>query len=610
MGEAGYGGCFLVLVIDNADTPELLAAEGGRTRDGNGLARGSERGLTLVTSRYGDRQVWGDGAVIHPVGPLEADDAADVLLDLSGPSAGSREEAAALASRLGCLPLALRASGRYLSSTAARLDGIRTFTAYRTELDARFALLHGSALPDSDPRDIVMTTWDASLDLLAARGHPGARPFMQIIGQFAAAPVPVNLLDPAVLAASGLFAPPRHQRRWPFAGRNIQNLGRHELHQVIAGLTAFGLLDMTDIESSPRTGARRPCPVAVPCLVAHPLVVEVSALSLKQEKAMQQAAITAVLEMLSAAAQRTDPGSISDAATWPLLAPHVELLAASVPMLPPDDVIRFAVAAERVATGLRQGGEYTAALHLLVRAREAVGQLSGEHPAVLALRHSYAYVIDDLGRFEDAETEYRSILAARTRALGAEDPLTLKTRSHLAFALSRQRRHAEAEAEYRQVLQAQDKLLGPEDQDTLTTRNQLADVLYGQQRYDEAARHYEEVLDVQARLLGAEHPRTLTTRNSLARNRNRQGRHVEAETEQRTILNLRRESRGAEHPNTLITWHDLAVSLASQGRSAEAITEFEGVLDARRRILGENHPDTLATAKELKTITSAMTPGS
>ena len=185
---------------------------------------------------------------------------------------------------------------------------------------------------------------------------------------------------------------------------DAQHLSRHELHQVIAGLTAFGLLDMTDVESSPRTGIRRPCPAAIPCLVAHPLVVEVNALALKQEKAMQQAAITAVLEMLSAAVQRTDPGSISDAATWPLLAPHVELLAASVPTLPPDDVIRFAVSAERVATGLRHGGDYTAALHLLVRAREAVGKLSGEHPAVLALRHNYAYVIDDLGRFEAPKT--------------------------------------------------------------------------------------------------------------------------------------------------------------------------------------------------------------
>ena len=33
-----------------------------------------------------------------------------------------------------------------------------------------------------------------------------------------------------------------------------------------------------------------------------------------------------------------------------------------------------------------------------------------EHPAVLALRHSYAYVIDDLGHFSDAEANTAAFL--------------------------------------------------------------------------------------------------------------------------------------------------------------------------------------------------------
>jgi tetratricopeptide (TPR) repeat protein len=591
-----------LLVVDNADSPELLAADGGRTRDGTGVARPSERGLTLVTSRNSDRQVWGENVVIHAVDPLQAEDGAEVLLDLSGPSAGTVREATVLALRLGCLPLALRTAGHYLSSPMAKLDEVTTFEVYRAGLDARFADLQGSLGSDGDSRDIVMTTWETSLDLLAARGHPDARPFMRLIGQFAPAPIPVEILNPATLSASTLFSAASRWPGWLQVRRDRPHFGKHELNQVIAALTSLALLDMTDYVSAPRTGIRLPCPSAIACLIAHPLVVEVNAQVLRREKEIQQAAVTTIVELVSAAAERADPRSPARAATWPLLAPHVELLAASVPSLSADDAARFAAAANRTAMGLRHGGDYSAALHCLTRARGAVGQLAPDDPVVLALRHSYAYVIDDLGRFEEAEAEYRSILAARIKSLGARGPLTLATRNHLAYALSQQRRFTEAEAEYRQVLQARQELLGPADPDTLTTQNNLADVLYGQQRYDEAANHYQQVLRARLQTLGPDHPRTLTTRNNLARNRDRQGEHQEAEKELRAILSVRRDSRGADHPSTLATRYDIATSLASQERLSEAREEFEEVLTARQRVLGENHPDTLAAVAALKKV--------
>ena len=182
-----------LLVVDNADMPELLAADGGMTRDGTGVARASAAGLTLVTSRDGNTDVWGGRAVVHPVEPLSPQDGADILLDLAGPSAGSRAEAVALAGRLGGLPLALRAAGRYLSSTSARMDGVVTFPAYCAVLANRFADLLGPVSAESNPRDVVITTWELSLDLLAVRGLPQARPIMRLIGQFAPAPIPARI---------------------------------------------------------------------------------------------------------------------------------------------------------------------------------------------------------------------------------------------------------------------------------------------------------------------------------------------------------------------------------------------------------------------------------
>src|SRR5262249_51222104 len=67
-----------VLVVDNADQPELLAAEGTRVADGNGVVRGSAHGLVLVTSRTGSAKVWGGLAALHLVGPLGDEDGGQV----------------------------------------------------------------------------------------------------------------------------------------------------------------------------------------------------------------------------------------------------------------------------------------------------------------------------------------------------------------------------------------------------------------------------------------------------------------------------------------------------------------------------------------------------
>src|SRR5215216_503999 len=80
-----------LLVVDNADQPDLLAAPtpaSGTTlptmvADGTGWIRSTRRGLVVVTSRVGDRRVWGAGQVeVHQLGVLHPEDATTVLLDL------------------------------------------------------------------------------------------------------------------------------------------------------------------------------------------------------------------------------------------------------------------------------------------------------------------------------------------------------------------------------------------------------------------------------------------------------------------------------------------------------------------------------------------------
>jgi hypothetical protein len=90
-----------LLVLDNADAPAIL-------RDG-GWLRTSPAGTVVVTSREAGAHWWPGAELLH-FGVLPRDDAALVLRDLA-PHAGTIEEAAAVADRLGRLPLALILAG-------------------------------------------------------------------------------------------------------------------------------------------------------------------------------------------------------------------------------------------------------------------------------------------------------------------------------------------------------------------------------------------------------------------------------------------------------------------------------------------------------------------
>ncbi|WP_157745079.1 tetratricopeptide repeat protein [Micromonospora coxensis] len=244
--------------------------------------------------------------------------------------------------------------------------------------------------------------------------------------------------------------------------------------------------------------------------------------------------------------------------------------------------------------------------HVLAATTRRLLCLYLDHPDVdandlqtLQMRQDLAIVLHSQGRYDEAETELRELLATQTRVLGAEHPDTLTTRHNLAIAAKEQGRHDEAETEYREVLAIQTRVLGAEHPDTLRTRHNLANVLNSQGRYDEAETEFRELLATQTRVLGAEHPHTLGARRNLGIVLDSQGRHDEAETEYRDVLATQTWVLGAEHLDTLGTRHNLAIVMKEQGRYDEAETEFREVLATRTRVLGADHPDTLGTRHNL-----------
>src|SRR5262249_27536448 len=151
-----------------------LTVGGNDASGGAGWLRQSDAGLIVVTSRERDPQAWGRHTELHPVGWLDVATGAQVLVDLA-PDAGPPEYAEVLSERLGGLPLALHHAGSQLASPFA---AERTFGEYARALDERFGRLMGRGADDD--RAIVTRTWELSLDALAARGRPQARPLLRV----------------------------------------------------------------------------------------------------------------------------------------------------------------------------------------------------------------------------------------------------------------------------------------------------------------------------------------------------------------------------------------------------------------------------------------------
>jgi NB-ARC domain len=178
-----------LLVIDNADDPQVLAGPSELFVDGTGWLRPlrTPAGMVLVTSRDGRPSSWGSWCRLHQVEVLASGDAAQILADhADGQELGNTAEAEALAQRLGRLPLALKIAGSFLAKSVAipaafaAPGAARTYSQYLAalecgQLETAFPSPSAGELTPEQARRVIGRTWELTLDLLAARQMPEAR---------------------------------------------------------------------------------------------------------------------------------------------------------------------------------------------------------------------------------------------------------------------------------------------------------------------------------------------------------------------------------------------------------------------------------------------------
>ncbi|WP_147467561.1 tetratricopeptide repeat protein [Streptomyces sp. Ag82_O1-15] len=563
-----------LLVLDGVDDTALLDGP-GHLASGTSWIRpqACPSGVVIVTTRNGGDPSWGTGALLLPVKSLQADKAAEVLLDHTGDAAGPTVDARELARRLGGLPLALHVAGSYLAEVMGMPDAFKgpetpgTFAAYVRAME-------GGSAP-ADAQQAVAETWRMSIELMRRRGFTETDRLLEVLAAFSDAPIPHTLLlRPAALASAvDVFSQINGPMLW----------------RMLKELASLGLLDLVSSAHSPDD---------VVAVRLHPLIRDLSRTA---------AALTAAVRLVSAALELEDLGSPEDPerwAAWQALTPHALELAdqvASCAEMDPQTQLASADMAEMAARHLQALGLFEQARQRYEAVLSVRRALQGdEDPATLDCRHLLASAIHDLGDLPLARAGYQAVWEISGRVRGEEHTDTLTARHELGRVLHDQGHLEEAHEHLVRVFTSSSQLHGPRHPYTLTARHEVARVLHDRGRLAEARAEYEAILKVRREEFGAAHPGTLTAQHNLAAVLHDQGRLQQALMEYRAALTGRRSVLGEKHPRTLHTQYKTALVLRDLGDGAQATELMTVTLQVSTMILGASHPQTARTADALR----------
>jgi hypothetical protein len=595
-GLERYPGRWL-LVIDNADDPHILTPNGEAVAAGRGWVRSvhSRRGVVLITSRDGRPSIWTaanpvrgrEWLRLQPIDVLPAADGARVLLDQAGAGAGTLEQAAALADRLGGLPLALGLAGRYLAdANQLPLPGaITTFAGYQRALTSRgvTAVFDHPAGVSSDAaaRQVIDRTWELSLDLLAQRGLVQARTLLRLLAVLADSPIPYQLLDPAVMTNSSFFP----------------DLDQPRLRGLLQALGGVGLVDLNRADPAPENTAHQHTVGGT--LRLHPLIRDTSRHHLDQSA--QTAATVALAATLLHHLVVNAPDPPEQPTSWPTwrqLTSHALHLVATVTATNRDPAVM-----SHAAAAARQATSYLGAIGLYATARDeseavlhACRQILGpEHPESLRLRHNIAQWTGRAGDPAAARDQFAALLPLVERVTGPAYPDSLRIRNNLADWTGQAGDPAAARDQLAALMALLERAVGPEHPETLQLRSRLAHWTGEAGDPAEPRDQLTTLPPMQERISGPEHPDALQIRNNVAEPEwiGRGGDPAAARDQLTSLLPVRERVSGPEHPETLLVRHNLADWTGRAGDPAAARDQFAALLPLLERVVGPEHPSTL-----------------
>ncbi len=240
-------------------------------------------------------------------------------------------------------------------------------------------------------------------------------------------------------------------------------------------------------------------------------------------------------------------------------------------------------------------GEDSKAEGYLERAAELSATRPGQERLTLRARNQHAELQGRLGRADEGLAQSTALLASAPGVLEPTDPVRLQIQSVHAYLLQQVGRIDDAERAIRPVIGVTASLDDPEVFEIrLDALRMLAQMHSNRGELDAALAAYGDALDA---LGDGEDPvarlhRGLTL-NDMAVVRLRQQRYAEAEPLLREALALHEALYGRDHPMTRSVISNLGGSLRQQGRPADALPFYRKAHSGFLDQYGIRHPRTL-----------------
>jgi serine/threonine-protein kinase len=249
-------------------------------------------------------------------------------------------------------------------------------------------------------------------------------------------------------------------------------------------------------------------------------------------------------------------------------------------------------------------GDFARAERLARENLDAYLQRHGEapHPSTIAARSALASILYDRGDLAASLAENDRALTDAVAWYGSADEAGLTIAANRANVLKALGRQDEAEAEYRRVIAALARLANAPGigETRLIHSFNLLELLNERGRYRDAKAFGEDVLAEAERTLGRDHIVTLETRDALGVTALGLGDAAAAEALHRAAFAAKQHALGDDSPYTATARYRRALALVRLGRNEEARAELEAARDTRRKVLGAEHPDTQAAERALR----------
>lgn len=522
----------------------------------------SSLGRTLITTRRRDAALTGSDRQLMPVGLFSSDEATTYLSETLASHAHveNLDELAALASDLGCLPLALSQAAAYI------VDAGIDVAMYRRLLFDRSRTLDDAApdcLPDGQTL-AVAAAWSLSIDRADQLRPVGlARPLLDLVA----------MLDPNGIPADSLTSGPalnylaRYRSDVDHAAVTSEN--------VVGALRVLHRLSL--IEHTPK--------IPHQAVRMHELVQRSVRESLTSDS-FADAVLAAADSLFSvwpdiendaglSQALRANAAALSRCGEEVLLAPGVHN-------------VLF-----RAGSSLGDAGQVSDALaYYQGMADRARDRLDSDHPDMLCIRNNRARWLAESGDIPGALSEFEQLLADRQRILGPAHLDTLTTLLNFTAWRPDGADPVESIAKNAELVDHLTRMIGPRHHLTLSARNNYAYYLARSGEVADAAVVFERLTADRAESLGPGHPETIGTRHNYAYCLGVMGDAVGAVRVLDDLVADRMRILGPDHPHTLATRSQLAYWRGWSGDVIEAVIATAEILRHMHRVLGPEHPET------------------